>query len=72
MTLWTVPRNPRTASSSRTTGIMRSSERWMAMVLAHPANGSVDAVSDDYESYEPVRPIVVALEPAATSPFMDF
>ena len=27
---------------------------------------------DDYETYEPPQRIVVALEPAATSPFMDF
>jgi hypothetical protein len=27
---------------------------------------------DDYETYEPVTRIVVSLEPAATSPFMDF
>jgi hypothetical protein len=35
------------------------------------ADGGI-AAADGYETYVEVEPIVVALEPAATSPFMDF
>jgi hypothetical protein len=71
MTLWTVPAPPEAVYDP-----WAASTEWpfasrLDVTSAHAGSGSEAAPADDYEYYEPAQRIVVALEPAATSPFMD-
>jgi hypothetical protein len=49
----------------------RSLEHWRWLLEQQRRSGIGAADEDGYEQYEPVERMVVPLEPAATSPFMD-
>jgi hypothetical protein len=49
----------------------RPAEHWQWLLGQQRRSGNGAADEDGYETYEPIQRIVVPLESAATSPFMD-
>ena len=69
-TIWNASAYPWGRADTPAPILGMSVEQWRLLTQRRPGgNGAAD--EDGYEYYEPVERIIVPLEPAASSPFMD-
>ena len=68
---WSVSTPPWGNEDTPAAVMERPLEHWRWLLGQQRRSGTGAADEDGYEQYEPVERIVVPLEPAATSPFMD-